>query len=322
MATQGISLPQREREIPRGHLARAWARLLRKKIAVTCVATILVLYSAGIFAQVLAPYGYTEPHYTEIRKPPSIEHPFGTDRQGGRDMLSRIMWGIQNTVIITVIASVTGALLLGVTLGLVSGYFGGKVDTVISRVGELTSAFPDALLMIILVATLKPRMLVWVRWLEDNTFLDGLVRAGIQDYVVITVALVPISWFGMARIVRGQVLVLKETQFIDAARALGASTPRILFHHLLPNSISIIVVVVSSGMGALVFAEIFLSFLGIGIQPPRPSIGRMLLEAANIGTLQNEWWMLVFPSMVVWLMILAWTLLGDALVDVLNPRTR
>ena len=322
MATEGISLPRREEATPRGHLARAWSRLLRKKIAVACVATILILYGAGVFAQFLAPYGYTEPHYTEIRKPPSLEHPFGTDRQGGRDMLSRIMWGIQNTVIITVVASVTGALLLGVTLGLVSGYFGGKVDSVISRVGELTSAFPDALLMIILVATLKPRMLVWVRWLEDNTFLDGLVRAGIQDYVVITVALVPISWFSMNRIVRGQVLVLKETQFIDAARALGASTPRILFHHLLPNSISIIVVIVSSGMGALVFAEIFLSFLGIGIQPPRPSLGRMLLEAGNIGTLQNEWWMLVFPSMVAWLLILAWTLLGDALVDVLNPRTR
>ena len=306
----------------KGHLARAWSRLLRKKLAIACMIAIVVLYGSGIFANFLAPYEYTKPHYTEIRKPPSLAHPFGTDRQGGRDMLSRIMWGIQNTVIITVISMASGGLVLGVTLGLVSGYFGGRVDSLISRIGEFSAAFPEVLLMIIIAATIKPRLLVWVRWLEDNTFLDNLVRTGIQDYITISIALVAFSWFGMARLVRGQVLVLKETQYVEAARALGASTPRILFSHLLPNAISIIVVVVSSGMGSLVFAEIILSFLGLGIQPPRPSLGVMLLEGGNIGTLQNEWWMLLFPSAVVWLIILAWTLLGDALVDVLNPRTR
>ncbi len=306
----------------RGHLARAWSRLTRKKIAMACVITLVVLYGSGIFAQFAAPYGYTEPHYDRIRQPPSLAHPFGTDRQGGRDMLSRVMWGVQNTVIITVIAVVTGGLVLGVTLGLVSGYFGGRVDAVISRVGEFSAAFPEVLLMIVIAATVKPRLLVWVRWLEDNTFMDNLVRVGVQDYVAISVALVAFSWFGMARIVRGQVLVLKATQYVEAARALGSSTPRVLFNHLLPNSISIVVVVVSSSMGALVFAEIVLGFLGLGIQPPRPSLGQMLLQAGNIETLQNEWWMLVFPSVVVWLIILSWTLLGDALVDVLNPRTR
>ncbi len=307
---------------PRGHLAHALSRLIRKKLAILCILTITFLYSVGIFAEFLSPYGYTEPDYSQIRKPPSLEHPFGTDRQGGRDMLTRIMWGIQNTVIITVIATASGSLFLGVTLGLTSGYFGGKIDSFISRVGELSAAFPEALLMIVLVATIKPRVLVWIRWLEDNTVLEGLTRSGVQDYIVISLALLPLSWFGMARIVRGQVLVLKESQFIDSARAIGASTPRILFRHLFPNSISIIIVVVSSGMGSLVFAEIFLSFLGLGIQPPRPSLGRMLLEGGNIGTLQNEWWMLVFPSIAAWLLILAWTLLGDALVDVFNPRTR
>ena len=322
MATGGITLTRQLEGKSKGHLARAWSRLVRKKIAVACMIIIAILYLSGIFAEFLAPYGYTEPHYTEIRKPPSLEHPFGTDRGGGRDQLTRIMWGIQNTVIITVVVMATGGLVIGVTLGLVSGYFGGRTDEVINRVGELFSAFPEVLLMIILAATLKPRLLEWVRWLEDNTFLDGLVRTGIQDYIAISVALLAFSWFGMSRIVRGQVLVLRETQYVEAARALGASTFRILFHHLLPNAISIIMVVVSAGMGSLVFAEILLSFLGLGIQPPRPSLGRMLLEGGNIGTLQNEWWMLVFPSMAAWLIILSWTLLGDALVDVLNPRTR
>ena len=321
MASPGLALDRRIEPGSKGHLARAWSRLLRKKIAVACITAIAILYLGGVFAQVVAPYGYTDQNLRETRNPPSLEHPFGTDR-GGRDMLTRIIWGIQNTVIITVVSMVTGGLVIGVTLGLISGYFGGRIDAFINRVGEVFSAFPEVLLIIILAATLKPRLLVWVRWLEDNTFLDGLVRTGIQDYVAISLALVAFGWFGMSRIVRGQVLVLRETQYVEAARALGASTPRILFHHLLPNSISIIMVVVSSGMGALVFAEIVLSFLGLGIQPPRPSLGRMLLEGGNIGTLQNEWWMLLFPGAAAWLIILSWTLLGDALVDVLNPRTR
>ncbi|MDA1348020.1 MAG: ABC transporter permease [Chloroflexi bacterium] len=321
MASARLTLDRRTEARSKGHLARAWSRLLRKKIALACMTAIAVLYISGVFSQVVAPYGYTDQNLSETRNPPSLKHPFGTDR-GGRDMFTRILWGIQNTVIITVVSMATGGLVIGVSLGLISGYFGGRIDALINRVGEVFSAFPEVLLIIILAATLKPRLLVWVRWLEDNTFLDGLVRTGIQDYVAISLALVAFGWFGMARIVRGQVLVLRETQYVEAARALGASTPRILFHHLLPNSISIIMVVVSSGMGALVFAEIVLSFLGLGIQPPRPSLGRMLLEGGNIGTLQNEWWMLLFPGAVAWLIILAWTLLGDALVDVFNPRTR
>jgi ABC-type dipeptide/oligopeptide/nickel transport system permease subunit len=217
---------------------------------------------------------------------------------------------------------VTGALLVGITMGLVSGYFGRRIDSLIMRVGEVFSSFPELLLMIILAATLRPRMRLWLIWLEDNTFLDGLISSGIADYLVISLALVSFSWFGMARLVRGQVLYLKETQFIESARAIGASTPRILFNHLLPNAISPIVVTVSMGMGAMIGAEIILSFIGLGIQPPRPSLGRMLLDAGSLGALRNEYWMLLAPGFAAWTMILAWNLLGDALNDVLNPRTR
>ena len=243
----------------KGHLRRAWERLLRKKLAMASVVVLVLLYSVGIFAPLIAPYEYTAQDYTAIRKPPSAEHWAGTDLKG-RDLLTRVMWGIQNTVIITVISMATGGLVIGVTLGLVSGYFGRWVDALIMRVGEVFASFPDILLVIILAATLGPRLRDFFRNLEDTTFLDGIVRAGVVDYLVIAIALVSFSWFGMARIVRGQVLALKQTQFVDAARSVGASTPRILFTHLLPNAISPIVVLVSMGMGSMVGAEIIYTF--------------------------------------------------------------
>ena len=321
MATREITLPGREERKARGHLARAWSRLIRKKVAIGCIVTLAVVYGAGIFAPLVAPYGYGDQDYSVIRQPPSAQHPAGTDR-AGRDVLTRVFWGVQNTIIITVSSIVTGSLVIGVSLGLVAGYFGKRIDSLIMRIGEVFSVFPPLLLMIILAATMKPRLEVWVLWLEDRTFLDGLVETGIQDYITISLALVAFSWFGMARLVRGQVLSLKETQAVEAARAIGASTPRILFKHLLPNAISQIVVAVSAGMGAMIGAEIILSFIGLGIQPPRPSLGRMLLEAGSLGALRNEYWMLLAPGTAALLMIGAWNLLGDALNDVLNPRTR
>lgn len=305
----------------KSHLRRAWERLLRKKLAMASVVVLVILYSVGIFAPLIAPYEYTAQDYTAIRKPPSAQHWAGTDLKG-RDLLTRVMWGIQNTVIITVISMATGGLVIGVTLGLISGYFGRWVDSLIMRVGEVFASFPDILLVIILAATLGPRLRDFVRNLEDTTFLDGLVKAGVVDYMVISIALVSFSWFGMARIVRGQVLALKQTQFVDAARSVGASTPRILFTHLLPNAISPIVVLVSMGMGSMVGAEIILSWLGLGIQPPRPSLGVMLLEAGSLSALREVPWMLLTPGLVAWTLVLAWNLLGDALNDVLNPRTR
>jgi ABC-type dipeptide/oligopeptide/nickel transport system permease subunit len=282
---------------------------------------IVLVYGAGVLAPFIAPFEYTDQDYTAIRKPPSWDHLLGTDLKG-RDVLTRVLWGIQNTVIITFVVMATGGILIGITLGLVSGYFGKKVDAVIMRTGEVFSSFPDILLMIILAATLRPRILEWARWLEDNTFLDGLVKSGVVDYLVIAIALVSFSWIGMARLVRGQVLYLKQTQFVESAQAIGSSTPRILFVHVLSNAISPIVVTVSMSMGVLIGMEIILSFLGLGIQPPRPSLGTMLLEAGSLSALREVPWMLLAPGMVAWTLVLSWNLLGDALNDVLNPRTR
>ena len=304
-----------------GHLTRAFSRLKRKKLGVFCGSLILLIYSLGILAPWIAPYEYNFQDYTAIREAPSLEHWAGTDLKG-RDVFSRVLWGIQNTVIITFVTMATGGLILGVSLGLISGYMGGRTDSLIMRIGELFASFPDILLVILLAATLRLSVLNWIRWIEDNTFLDGLVKTGLADYLVVALALISFSWVGMARLVRGQILALKQTEYIEAARAVGVSTFRILLNHLFPNAIGPVVVTASMGMGALVGTEIILSWLGLGIQPPRPSLGTMLLEAGSISALRVVPWMLFAPGLIAWSLVLCWNLFGDALNDVLNPRTR
>ena len=304
-----------------GHLTRAFSRLKRKKLGVFCGSLILLIYSLGILAPWIAPYEYNFQDYTAIRESPSLDHWAGTDLKG-RDVFSRVLWGIQNTVIITFVTMATGGLILGVSLGLISGYMGGRTDSLIMRIGELFASFPDILLVILLAATLRLSVLNWIRWIEDNTFLDGLVKTGLADYLVVALALISFSWVGMARLVRGQILALKQTEYIESARAVGVSTFRILLNHLFPNAIGPVVVTASMGMGALVGTEIILSWLGLGIQPPRPSLGTMLLEAGSISALRVVPWMLFAPGLIAWSLVLCWNLFGDALNDVLNPRTR
>ena len=269
----------------------------------------------------ISPYEYTAQDYTNIKKPPSIDHIMGTDR-AGRDVFTRVLWGVQNTIIITFVALITGGIIIGVGLGLLAGYKGGKTDSIIMRIGEISSSFPDILLVIILAATLRPRVLDFVRFLEDSYNISGLVKSGIADYLVVSLALVSFGWIGTARLMRAQVLSIKENQYIESAKSIGASTNRILFVHLLPNAISPLVVSITMGMGALIGTEIILSWLGLGIQPPRPSLGRMLLDGGSISIIRNEPWLLIGPGIVVFLMVLCWNLLGDALNDVLNPKTR
>lgn len=305
---------------PLGHFKRAFFRLTRKKIALLCIFLIIIIYIAGLLAPWVAPYGYNEQDYTAIRQAPSFDHWAGTDLQG-RDVFSRVLWGIQNTVIITFVTMITGGILIGVAFGMIAGYFGGKTDSVVMRVGEVFASFPDILLVILLAATLRMRVLDWVIFVEDNTFLDGLVKAGLADYLIVSLALVSFSWVGMARLVRAQVFILKDSQFIESAKSSGASLSRVMALHLLPNVISPIIVTVSMGMGSLIGTEIILSWLGLGIQPPRPSLGTMLLEAGSISALRVVPWMLIAPGIVAWALVLSWNLLGDALNDVLNPRT-
>jgi ABC-type dipeptide/oligopeptide/nickel transport system permease subunit len=288
---------------------------------------IIFIYSLGIFAPVLQTHDYQAIDLSRTQHAPSAENWLGTDR-AGRDLYSRVIWGIQTTVIITITTLITGSLLLGVTMGLVAGYFRGWIDAVIMRVGEVISAFPDILLIILLAATLRPRIVNFARDIEDNTGISGLVSSGVVDYIVIGIALLPLTWFGMMRLVRGQVLALREAEYIEAARAMGMSTPKILFRHILPNVVSPVIVAVSFGLGGVALSEVILSFFGLGVQPPRPSLGVMIGDvtartgSGSVSVLRDHPEQLLAPIIVVWLMIFCWNIVGDALNDVLNPRAR
>ena len=310
----------------RNQFSLAFGRLRRKKLGMAALTVISLIYLSGVFAPALDTHGYTDTDLSKTQEGPDTENFLGTDRLG-RDTFSRLLWGIQTTVIVTVTTLLTGALLLGVTLGLISGYFRGTVDTVIARIGEVVSAFPDILLIILLAATVRPRVLDWARSIEDSTGISGIVSSGFADFVVIGIALLPLSWFGTMRLVRGQVLQLRDADYVEAARAMGTSTPRILFRHILPNVISPLIVTVSFGMGAVAGTEIALSFFGLGVQPPRPSLGIMIAEATGRGStatsvLTQHPEQLLAPIAVVWLLIFSWNILGDALTDVFNPRSR
>ena len=318
--TQRLQLPDSDRRA-HNYFYLSLRRLLHKKLSMVCLAIIVILYGSGVFAPIVAPYGYNDQDLSVVKQPPSLTHPLGTDRLG-RDLMSRVMYSLRTTVIITVTSLVTGALIIGVTLGLIAGYFGRWADGVIMRVGEVTSAFPDIFLVLIIVATVKPRILQWVRGFEDATGIDWIIRLGIVDYTVISLALAAFSWFGMARLVRGQVLQARENQYVEAARSMGSSTRRILGRHLLPNVISPVIVSVSAGLGAVAGAEVVLSWLGIGIQPPTPSLGVMIFENGNISVLRSDPHLTLVPSAVLVLLLFTFSLLGDGLNDAFNPRAR
>ena len=318
----------RERAQPaltEGHTSPSyWAisihRLLRKKIGVTCLVIIAIMYGSGILAPLVTPYDYNDQDLSITKQSPSLSHPFGTDRLG-RDNLTRIIYGLRTTVIITVVTLVTGSLALGITLGLVAGYFGRFVDTLIMRVGEVSSAFPEIFLVLIIVSTFKPPITRWVREVEDLVGFD-IVSLGVVDYLVLSLALAIFSWFGMARLVRGQVLQARENQYVEAARSIGASTPRILLRHLLPNVMSPVIVTVSAGLAAVAGSEVLISFLGIGIQPPTPSLGLMIFENGSISVLRSDPHLLLFPVLTLSLLLFTFNLLGDAVADAFNPRAR
>ena len=255
-----------------------------------------------------------------MRTAGSWSHPFGTD-QLGRDILVRIIYGLRTTVFITVITLVTGSLALGISAGLVAGYFGKLIDTIIMRVGEVTSAFPEIFLVLIFIATFKPPITEWVRGIEDTLGVD-IVKLGVVDYLVLSLALAIFSWFGMARLVRGQVLQARENQYVEAARSIGVSSPGILFRHVLPNIMGPIIVLVSAGLAGVAGSEVFLSFLGIGVQPPTPSLGLMIFENASISVLRTNPHLLLFPVGTLTVLLFTFNLLGDAVNDAFNPRAR
>jgi ABC-type dipeptide/oligopeptide/nickel transport system permease subunit len=296
-------------------------RLARRRLAVVALVIIGVIYLAGIVAPVAAPHGFAEVDFRNTFAGPSLDHPFGTDRLG-RDMLSRVMWASQTTVIISAAAILTGGLALGVTLGLLAGYAGGRTDNLIMRVADAFFALPDILLLLLITATVRPRVEDFFEKFDGWPVLGGLIDQGLPDYFLIFGALSLFGWVGMARIVRSQVLSLRETDYVLAARAAGARTPRVLFRHLLPNVSNLVVVAATFSLGSIAGAEIALTWLGIGIQPPHPSFGTMIFDASGLTNLRAHPELMLVPAVVVAALLFAFNLLGDALNDVLSPRRR
>lgn len=296
---------------------RLLRRLLRRPVAVFAICVITLLYVTGVLAPWVAPHDFDTIDLNSRYAGSTSEHPLGADELG-RDLLSRIIWSMQTTVIISVAVMVTGGLALGITLGLLAGYAGGWVDGLIMRVGEALTSIPTILLLLIFIGTVQGRVDELFQGVEDFTGIKGLDR-----YFLLGAALSIFSWVGMARLIRSQTLSLRETSYVVAARSAGASTFRIIFRHLLPNVTNIIIVVITASLGAAAVAEIGLTFLGLGIELPQPSFGLMISDYAQDPTnIRDHPTLIFYPLVVIAALILSFNLLGDVLTDIMSPRRR
>jgi len=255
---------------------------------------------AAVAAPWISPVSPTTGELAARLKPPAWQsaalagRPLGTDLLG-RDVLSRLIWGARVSLLIAVFATAIGAA-VGSLIGLVSGYYRGRVDRVVTKLIDIQLAFPFVLLAIAVIAVAGPSIPVLV--------------------IVLAIG----AWVGHARIVRGLVLSLRERDYVQAALALGAGTPRVMFRHLLPEILSVIVVLATFDVGRIIILESTLSFLGLGVQPPTPSWGSDLRDAAAY--VRQAWWTATFPGIAIMIVVLGLNLMGDALRDLLDPRTR
>ncbi|MGE3960454.1 MAG: ABC transporter permease [Dehalococcoidia bacterium] len=293
-------------------------RLVRKRLAMVSLAVILLIYAAGIFAPLLAPYSYDAIDLDSGLQGPSAEHWLGTDRLG-RDMLSRTLYSARTTVVVTTAVVLSGSLLIGNGLGLLAGYRGGWIDGLIMRVGDIFASLPALVMLILINATMGPRVEDFARWVEETTGIDGIVSSGFHSYLLVFGALSLFFWVGAARVIRAQVLQLREHDFILAAESLGASTGRVIRSHLLPNVSFLIVLSVSATLGGIAGSEIVLTWFGVGVQNA-PSFGAMIYEGSGARTFQSHPHLLLVPGTVVTALLFAFNLFGDALNDAMRGR--
>jgi ABC-type dipeptide/oligopeptide/nickel transport system permease subunit len=275
-------------------VSRATDRLKTDKRAWFGGGVIVFLVALAIAAPLFARHDPFGVELINSLQPPSSRHWFGTDVQG-RDVWARLVYGARVSLSVGILSQGI-ALTLGVILGLVAGYYGRWIDELVMRLADVTLAFPTLLLLIALVAALQPSLTV----------------------VFITIGVV--GWAGMARLVRGQVLVIRELEFVQAERALGANDIRILMLHVLPSVVAPVVIAATLGVAGAIMAESSLSFLGLGVQPPTPSWGSMIADGRDLYQLRHAPWTSVFPGMAIGSAVLGFNLLGDALRDALDPR--
>jgi peptide/nickel transport system permease protein len=271
-----------------------WRQFRRNKMAVGGSILVVAFVALAIFAPYLAPHDPTRSDVRNRFQPPSRENLLGTDSLG-RDMLSRIIHGARISLFIAALA-VSISISIGVLLGSIAGYYGGFLDSLIMRFVDLVLSFPSLFLILTLVAVLGP-----------NT-------------TMLAVVLGALGWTSTARIVRAQYLSLRAQEFAEAARALGASNMRIIFRHLLPNTMAPIIVSITLGVPGVILGESALSFLGLGVLPPEMSWGSLV--NAGMPHIRMQWWLAVFPGIAILLCVLAFNFLGDGLRDSLDPRLK
>lgn len=271
-----------------------WSRISSDTRAIVALAIIALLVGAAIAAPLLARHDPLAIDLANQLQGPSFAHWMGTDFQG-RDVWARVLYGARVSLAVGFISQVI-ALTLGVVLGLVAGYYGRWVDELVMRLADITLAFPTLLLLIAMAAAFEPSL----------------------STVYATIGVV--GWAGMARLIRGQVLVTRQLEFVQAARALGATDRRILAWHLLPNVIAPVVIAATLGVAGAIMAEAALSFLGLGVQPPTPSWGSMISSARDLMQLRTAPWTSVFPGLAIGAAVLGFNMLGDSLRDALDPR--
>ena len=288
----------------------AFYRLRRNKAAMLGITIIVIAGVLAIFAPLIAPYDpvvqntklnnmdplFTGTQYTNSR------YLLGSD-QLGRDILSRLIWSARVSMIVGFVPTAL-IFVIGVTLGMAAGFYGGRVDNVLMRFTDIVYAFPDLLFLIIIMAALR------------NTAI-GEVMGGLM---LMFLALAIVSWVGLARLIRGQVLSLKEKEFVEAARAIGVPTRRIMFRHLFPNALAPVIVSLAFAIPGAMLAEATLSFLGIGIKPPTPTWGVMINEGFIV--FAQSPWPVMLPAICISAVMLAFTFLGDGLRDALDPRMK
>jgi ABC-type dipeptide/oligopeptide/nickel transport system permease subunit len=277
-------------------MSRATQHLKRDARAWFGVFVVLLMVVAALAAPLIARHDPTDVDLINQLQGPSAEHWMGTDIQG-RDVWARLVYGARISLSVGLVSQGI-ALGLGLLLGLIAGYYGKWVDELVMRLADVTLAFPTLLLLIALVAALQPSLTV----------------------VFLTIGLV--GWAGMARLVRGQVLVVRELEYVQAMRALGARNGRIIARHVLPAVIAPVLIAATLGVAAAVMAEAALSFLGLGVQPPTPSWGAMIADGRDLSQLRGAPWTSLFPGLAIGMTVLGFNLLGDALRDALDPRAK
>jgi ABC-type dipeptide/oligopeptide/nickel transport system permease subunit len=269
-------------------------RFARNRLSMVALVIILLLVLMALFADVLAPEGYDKQAYDQAWQAPSWEFPLGTD-PFGRSLLSRIIHGARISLLVGLVSMIF-SLLIGLPIGAASAWFGGAVDTFFMRLIDVISAVPNLLLAILIVTVLG---------------------SGLRNVLLV---LILTGWMGMARLVRGQILSIRESDYVLAARCTGARDWRIISRHLLPNALSPIIVAVTLGIPGAILAEAGLSFLGVGVNPPLPSWGRMVNE--YLTAVQSHSYLTLFPGIMIALAMYAFTLVGDGLQDALDPTSR